>query len=57
MSSKSQAQQMMMGADLTRAKEGLPTKTGMSISKLKEFASTKRKNLPYKKSKRYGMGK
>lgn len=46
MPAKSQAQQEMMGADLARAQKGLPTKTGMSIKQLRDFASTPRKGLP-----------
>jgi hypothetical protein len=37
---------MLMGADLERARAGKKTRTGMSESKLEEFASTKRKGLP-----------
>jgi len=48
MPAKSQAQQKLMGADLERAREGKETRTGMSETKLKEFASTKRKGLPKK---------
>lgn len=47
--SVSQSQQRLMGADLARAKAGEKTRTGMSESKLKEFASTKRNNLPFRK--------
>jgi len=53
MPSKSKAQQEFMGADLQRAREGKKTRTGMSESQLKEFASTKRKGLPQRvKSKK-----
>lgn len=48
MPSVSKAQQMMMGADYARAKAGEPTRTGMTVSQLKEFASTPRKGLPYR---------
>lgn len=44
----SKVQQRMMGADLARARAGKRTRTGMSISKLKKFASTKREGLPYR---------
>jgi hypothetical protein len=44
----SEAQQMMMGADLRRARAGKKTRTGMSVGQLKEFASTPRKGLPYR---------
>jgi len=46
MPSKSKAQQRFMGADLERAREGKKTRTGMTESQLKDFASTKRKGLP-----------
>jgi len=52
MPSVSKKQQMMMGADLARARAGLKTRTGMSIQQLKDFASTKRKGLPLRKKKR-----
>lgn len=52
MPSVSQAEQKFMGADYARAKKGKKTKTGMSIGQLKEFASTKRKGLPKKASKK-----
>lgn len=42
----SQAQQRFMGAEYARAKAGKKTRTGMKASKLREFASTKRKGLP-----------
>jgi len=35
-----------MGMDYARAKAGKPTKTGMSTSDLRDFASTSTKNLP-----------
>lgn len=50
MPARSKAQQRMMGADLARARAGKKTRTGMSESKLEEFASTKRKGLPSRKS-------
>lgn len=37
-----------MGADYARARAGKPTRTGMSVAQLKEFASTPRKGLPYR---------
>jgi len=43
---KSKAQQEMMGADLARARAGKPTRTGMSVKQLEDFARTKRKGLP-----------
>ena len=52
MPATSQAQQMMMGADLARARAGKSTRTGMSIEKLREFAGTKRKGLPFRKGKK-----
>ena len=52
MPAKSQVQQEMMGADLERKRKGLPTRTGMSESQLKDFASTKHKGLPKRKTER-----
>ena len=46
MPAKSKAQQRLMGADLARARAGKKTRTGMSQSRLEEYASTKRKGLP-----------
>lgn len=46
MPAKSKVQQELMGADLARARAGKATRTGMSVSQLKDFASTKRKGLP-----------
>lgn len=46
----SQAQQQLMGADLARARVGKRTRTGMTLAQLEEFASTKRKGLPKRKS-------
>jgi len=40
-----------MGADLARARAGKKTRTGMSQSRLEEYASTKRKGLPARKKK------
>lgn len=48
MPSVSKAQQRFMGAELARKRAGKKTKTGMSASQLKDFASTKRKGLPNK---------
>lgn len=45
----SQVQQQMMGADLRRALAGKRTRTGMSVTQLREFASTRRKGLPHRK--------
>jgi len=50
MPSESKAQQELMGADLARKRAGLPTRTGMTESQLHDFASTKRKNLPERKT-------
>lgn len=50
MPSKTVAQQHMAGADYARAKAGKPTKTGMSMSQLRDFASTSTKGLPKRKS-------
>lgn len=52
MPAKSKKQQMMMGADLARAKAGKKTKTGMSIKQLEEYAATPRKGLPMKAKKK-----
>jgi hypothetical protein len=52
MPSVSQRQQMMMGADLARARAGKSTRTGMTVSQLEDFASTRRKGLPVKAKKR-----
>ena len=46
MPAKSKAQQMLMGADLARARAGKKTQTGMSASQLSDFASTPRTGLP-----------
>lgn len=49
----SKKQQQFMGAELARKRAGKRTQTGMSEQQLKEFAETKRKNLPLKaKSKK-----
>jgi hypothetical protein len=52
MPAKSKAQQALMGADLARAKAGKKTRTGMSVQKLEEFASTPAKGLPVRAPKR-----
>ena len=49
MPAKSKAQHGMMSADYARAKAGKPTKTGMSMSQLHDFAATKTKGLPKRK--------
>ena len=49
MPSVSKAQHGIMGADYARAKMGKPTKTGMSQSQLRDFASTPTKGLPKRK--------
>ena len=51
MPAKSKAQQQMMGAELARKRAGKKTRTGMSESRLEEFASAKRKGLPKRKGK------
>lgn len=48
MPAKSKAQQGMMGAELARKRAGKATKTDMTESQLKDFASTPRKGLPKK---------
>ncbi len=50
MPAKSKKQQMFMGAELARKRAGKKTKTGMSESQLRDFASTKRKGLPARKT-------
>jgi len=50
---------MFFGAELARKRAGKKTKTKMTEQQLKEFAETKRKNLPTKKdisnyTKRHG---
>ena len=52
MPAKSKAQQRFMGAELKRKRAGKRTKTKMSETQLKEFASTKRKGLPARKKKK-----
>ena len=47
----SKKQQRLMGAELKRKREGKKTRTGMSEKQLKEYAGTKRKNLPKRKHK------
>ena len=50
MPARSKKQQMFMGAELARKRAGKKTKTKMSEKQLSEFASTKRKGLPARKS-------
>jgi hypothetical protein len=38
MPARSEKQRRMMGADLQRAREGKPTRTGMSPKQLEDFA-------------------
>ena len=45
-------QQMFMGAELRRKRAGKKTKSGMTEKQLEEFASTKRKGLPLKRSRK-----
>jgi len=52
MPAESKAQQRLMGADLARARAGKKTRTGMSASQLKDYASTPRKGLPERKGKK-----
>ena len=42
----SKAQQAFFGAELARKRRGKKTRTGLSETKLKDFAETKRKGLP-----------
>ena len=51
MSAKSIKQQKFFGAELARKRAGKKTETGLSQAKLKEFASTKHRNLPLRKKK------
>ena len=51
MPSVSKAQQHYMGMDYARAKAGEPTRTGMSVSQLRDFAATKTKGLPQRVSR------
>lgn len=48
----SKKQQKFMGAELSRARAGKKTRTGMAESKLEEFASTPRKGLPARKKRK-----
>jgi hypothetical protein len=43
---KSKAQQALFAIDLTRKREGKPTKLGLAEATLEDFASTPTKNLP-----------
>lgn len=52
MPAESKAQQEFMGAELARKRKGLKTRTHMSEQQLRDFAATKRKNLPARKTKR-----
>ena len=49
---KSKAQTKFFGAELARSRAGKRTRTGLSASKLREFAGTKRKGLPARKGSR-----
>ena len=51
MPAKSKVQQKLMGADLSRARAGKKTRTGMTKDQLEEYASTPRKGLPARKGK------
>ena len=46
----SQRQQRFMGAELARRRAGKKTRTTMTTEQLREFAATRRKGLPAKKS-------
>lgn len=46
MPARSKAQQRFMGAELSRARRGKKTRTGMSQRQLRKFAKTKHKGLP-----------
>lgn len=48
----SRSQQKFFGAELGRKRAGKKTETGLSEKKLKEFASTGRKDLPERKKKK-----
>jgi len=48
MPSVSQSQQHFFGAELARKRAGKATDTGLSESKLKDFAATKTAKLPFK---------
>lgn len=48
----SKKQQMFMGAELRRKRAGKKTKTKMSAQQLKDYAGTKRKGLPLKRSRK-----
>jgi hypothetical protein len=52
MPSVSKQQQKYMGYELAKERETGANDTGMSEQQLKEFASTKRKGLPRKKSRK-----
>jgi len=49
MPARSKKQQQLMGADLSRARAGKKTRTGMTRTQLEEFASTK--GLPTRKKR------
>ena len=51
----SKKQQAFMGAELARKRKGKKTKSGMSTSQLKDFASTKTSHLPSKSMRREMM--
>ena len=55
----SQKQQEFMGAKLAEERKTGHNETGMSTSQLKDFASTKRKGLPMRKTsvRKPGMGR
>ena len=57
MPAKSKAQQAFFGAELSRKRAGKKTRTGLSEKSIKDFASTRRKGLPERKSKRKLRGR
>ena len=56
MPASSKAQQAFMGAELARKRAGEKTRTGMSESQLREYASTQRKDLPARAPRRPATG-
>lgn len=56
MPSRTPRQQRFMGADLGRAEKGEKTRTGMSASQLKDFATKPKNGFPGKKRNGNGNG-
>ena len=52
MPARSKKQQRFFGAELRRRRAGKKTRTKMSTGRLREFAATRRKNLPLRRKKR-----